>query len=175
MIIVFLIAISVSIDAFSLALLYGTKPFNCKDICKLSFLVGTFHFFMPLIGITIGNIIINYINLPISLTVFLIFTLIGIEMLKSTSENQKQKLDMMEHFLFAFTVSVDSFTVGLVLFKFTHHYLFASIIFFLSSFAFTYGGLMLGKKINQKLGIISTKIGGLILIMIGLFNFFHLF
>ena len=40
MLIIFIIAISLSMDAFSLALAYGTLNLNKKDIYKISITVG---------------------------------------------------------------------------------------------------------------------------------------
>ena len=52
---IFLIAVSLSMDAFSLALIYGTQGITKKDKVLLSLIVGIYHFIMPLIGVTIGN------------------------------------------------------------------------------------------------------------------------
>ena len=51
----FIIAISLSMDAFSLSLAYGTLDINKKEIITLSIIVGIYHFFMPLIGFFLGS------------------------------------------------------------------------------------------------------------------------
>ena len=56
-IIIFLIAISLSMDAFSLSLAYGIEGINPKNKIMLSFVVGIYHFIMPLIGLIFSNII----------------------------------------------------------------------------------------------------------------------
>ena len=48
--IVITIAISLSMDAFSLSLLYGTLNLEKKFIWKLSLIVSIYHFFMPILG-----------------------------------------------------------------------------------------------------------------------------
>ena len=59
----FFIAIGLSMDAFSLALAYGTLENNIKKEILLSITVGIFHFFMPLIGPIIGQqFLLQYIN-----------------------------------------------------------------------------------------------------------------
>ena len=68
---VIIIAISLSMDAFSLALAYGTLNLNKKDIYKLSLTVGVYHFIMPLLGLFLGSIILKYINNP-NIIVFII-------------------------------------------------------------------------------------------------------
>ena len=54
-----LIGISLSMDAFSLALLYGTYGLAKNEEITLSIIVGLFHFFMPLIGLFFGNMIFH--------------------------------------------------------------------------------------------------------------------
>lgn len=44
-------------DAFSLALIYGTQGITKKHKILLSLIVGIYHFIMPLIGVAIGTVI----------------------------------------------------------------------------------------------------------------------
>ena len=64
---ILLIAISLSMDAFSLALVYGLLIYSKKRKLLLSIIVGIYHFFMPLIGMLFGNILgkINIISLDL--------------------------------------------------------------------------------------------------------------
>ena len=55
--IIILIAISLSMDAFSLSLAYGMEGINNKNKLFLSLTVGIYHFIMPLIGLILSNII----------------------------------------------------------------------------------------------------------------------
>ncbi len=61
-ILIFIIAISLSMDAFSLSLAYGTINLNKKEINILSIIVGIYHFFMPILGMFIGTFITNFIH-----------------------------------------------------------------------------------------------------------------
>ena len=58
---IILIAISLSMDAFSLALIYGTQGIPKKHKLLLATIVGLYHLIMPLIGLTIGKYIENRI------------------------------------------------------------------------------------------------------------------
>ena len=49
--VVLLIGVSLSMDAFSLALIYGTYGLSRRNEIILSIIVGLFHFFMPLVGL----------------------------------------------------------------------------------------------------------------------------
>ena len=170
---VLLIGISLSMDAFSLAILYGTLQNEVRHNLVLSFLVGIFHFFMPLIGIYFGNIITKYIN-P-SYVTSIIFIFIGLSMIVDTFKEEKsiKILKFAEMFVFAFAVSVDSFSLGMGLNIFTKKYFLSSLCFSICSLIFTLLGLSLGNKISNKIGAVSTLIGGIILSSIGLIVLFH--
>lgn len=172
--VVVVIAISLSMDAFSLALAYGTLGLNKNDINLLSIIVGVYHFFMPLIGMYIGSWILKIIPIEPSLIVLIVLSVIGIQMLISSSSNEKEikMINFVEILSFGLAVSLDSFSVGLGLKTIYSNPIVCSIIFMSFSMLFTYIGLKLGKKINDKLGKISTKIGGLLLIVIGIIYMF---
>ena len=77
---IILIAVSLSMDTFSLALSVGTSLTKRKDILFLSLLVGVFHFFMPLLGNAFGNEIKHFFNINPNLLLFYLFIFIAIEM-----------------------------------------------------------------------------------------------
>ena len=72
---ILLIGISLSMDAFSLSLIYGMLGISEKNKIKLAIIVGIFHFFMPIIGNILGYFIsdISYINLDIVACVILLY------------------------------------------------------------------------------------------------------
>ena len=74
----FLIAVSLSMDAFSLSLIYGTYGLSKSSVNVLSLVVGVFHFFMPLLGLLFGSIIVKYFVFDLSFMVGIIFMIIGI-------------------------------------------------------------------------------------------------
>lgn len=169
-IMVLLIAISLSMDAFSLSLAYGTLNMEKKEIRLLSIIVGIYHFFMPILGMTIGKNIIKVLPISPSTLVFLVLLFIGIEMIMESFKQDRniKLLKFSELLIFGFAVSIDSFSVGLGLKVIYHNPYIASLIFMLSSFIFTYLGLILGKRINDLVGKISTLFGGITLIIIGI-------
>ena len=168
--IVLVIAVSLSMDAFSLSLAYGTLDLSKKNINKLSIIVGIYHFIMPLIGLFIGNAILKYFPINPNTIVTIVLIFIGFQMIIETFKNEEnlRVMSFSELLLFGLAVSIDSFSVGIGLNAINNNYLLCSIIFSISSFSFTYLGLILGKKINKLIGKASTLIGGLILIVIGI-------
>ncbi|MBR3198785.1 MAG: manganese efflux pump [Bacilli bacterium] len=168
-VLVVLMAVGLSMDAFSLSLAYGTLSINKKDKFLLSLITGTFHFFMPLLGMATGNIIFNFIKINSDILVFIILLFIGLEMIISSFKEKEIKLmKFSEFFLFALAVSIDSFSVGITLTKSIAGVFFSPVIFSFVSFLFTYIGLFIGNKIARLLGKIAPIIGGIILIGVGI-------
>ena len=166
----FLIGCSLSMDAFSLALLYGMQGISLRDSITLSIIVGIYHFVMPLLGSEIGSIVFSYIKVSSNLVVFLILLFIGLNLVKSSFENKEvvPKLSIYNYLLFGLAVSIDSFSVGNGLETITDMHIESSFIFMICSSIFTFIGLITGKKINQLFGKIATIIGGITLIIISI-------
>ena len=103
---IILIAVSLSMDTFSLALSVGTSLIKRKDILFLSSLVGVFHFFMPLLGNAFGNEIKQIFNINPNLLLFYLFMFIAIEMVIDLfSKSEKSfSLSLWQAILFAFSV-----------------------------------------------------------------------
>ena len=173
--IILTIAISLSMVAFSLALAYGTLNLEKKDIISTAIIVGIYHFFMPLLGNGVGNIILKLFPLNPSAIVFVVLVFIGIQMIIEGLKNAEEvkKLSFLEKILFGLAVSIDSFSVGIGLQSISKRTILCALTFSISSFVFTYIGLMFGKKINSKVGSISTIVGGIVLIILGIFYLFN--
>ena len=169
---VLLIGISLSMDAFSLALIYGIIGMNNKQKLILALIVAIYHFIMPLIGLTFGSFIdrISFINLDIIASIILIY--IGIDLIISNLKKENTlNITLLGFLMFGLSVSIDSLTVGIGLKAITNNFLLSSAIFSLSSFIFTYLGLILGNIIGKKIGTYSKIAGGIILIIIAIIMF----
>ena len=169
-----LIGISLSMDAFSLALLYGTYGLSKKDELMLSTIVGLFHFFMPLIGLLFGNVIFRYLVVDSNFVVGIIFGLLGIEMFISSFRNEEVKIliGFVPFLLFGLSVSIDSLTTGIGLSSISDNYLMVSSIFMFFSTFFTYLGLKLGGFLSDKFGKVATMFGGSLMIFLAFFYIF---
>lgn len=160
---IMLIAISISIDAFSLALAYGLMNIN-KTHIFISLLVGLFHFFMPLLGLLIGTYFIEKIAINPKYLISGIFILIIFEMIKSFFEKKENYiLNIYNILLFAFFVSLDSFSIGIGLNYITKNPIAACFVFTIFSAVFTFVGFNIGKYISNKIGDISKLVGILLL------------
>ena len=166
---ILLIGISLSMDAFSLALVYGMIGMPNKKKVALSLIVGAYHFFMPLIGLLLGIFIdnISFINLDIIAAIILIY--IGIDLIISNfKEEDTLSISKTGLLMFGLSVSIDSLTVGIGLKAITNSYFIASFVFSICSALFTYLGLVLGNIIGNKIGTYSKIVGGIILIIIAI-------
>lgn len=161
---IILLAISLSMDAFSLAILYGTLNLTKKDIYLLSFTVGVFHFIMP----NIGNLLGKILNINSNILVTIILSIISFQMIFNRKEEEIHVLKLKEKLAFSFAVSLDSFSVGILFNTITNNYILSSLIISFTSFIFTNIGLNIGKKVNEKLGKYSTIIGGVFLFILAL-------
>lgn len=167
---VIIIAISLSMDAFSLAIAYGMINLRKKDIITLSTIVGIYHFFMPILGMLIGKYIVKFIHIGEDIIMLVIFSIIGFNMIIESKKEQKflKCMKFGEMILFGLAVSIDSFSVGISLNTMKISFLTCSILFSFVSFIFTYLGLRLGKKLNCMIGRTATLIGGIMLILLGI-------
>lgn len=170
LLILLMIGISLSIDAFSVSTCIGMYNLSIKKTLNTSLTVGLFHFIMPILGVLLSNWInkILFINSNLILGIILILLSLQlfIEYLKPT--NKEIYLSFTGIILFAFGVSLDSFSIGLGLKAITNNLLLASTTFTICSFSFTFLGLTLGKYINKLFKKYSCLVGTIILFGLGI-------
>ncbi len=165
-----LIGFSLSMDTFSLAINIGTYNPPRKDNLIYSLIVGIFHFVLPIIGAYLGSYLINIISVKISTLLFFVFLFIGIEMFLSliSKEEKDLKLNSLNKLIYAFSVSLDSLTVGLILKSMGSIWILGPIIFATEALIFTYIGLTIGKLSYQKMGFKARIIGLAIIILLAI-------
>lgn len=155
-------------DAFSLAIAYGTNEIKKSKIILLSILVGFFHYFMPYLGSLIGYNLLFFLTKS-NYIVALVFFILAYEMYKSKDEEETGSLtNFLSLIIFAFTVSIDSFSVGLALGLEKNNLTSAFLIFSVVSATFTYIGLSLGNYLSTKYGKKAIYFGIGILILLGI-------
>ncbi len=170
LIVIFILAVGLSMDAFSLSLIYGTLNLKPRMQKLMSVMVGIFHFFMPLLGYKIGELILKVIKVDPDILVGIIFIILGIQMLLSLKKDEQIKIlvGTISIIFFAFTVSIDSFSIGIGFGVANTEMILPCIIFSLTSAIFTYMGVILGKKLSDHFGSITTLIGSIILLILGI-------
>ena len=127
---------------------------------------------MPLFGYILKNLFITKLTKSTNIISFIIFLILGIQMFITKEEEKeiKKLSSLLSMTLFSFTVSLDSFSIGIAISQ--DSIIIPIITFSIVSTFFTYIGLILGNKLKNIFGTITTKIGGLILIIL---SFYYLF
>ena len=158
------IGIGLSMDAFSLAVVYGTNDLEKKKCLILSIIVGIFHFIMPNLGSVLSNKLLTNFATYGNIITGIVFFILGIQMILSLNDEEKTTdlSNYLEIIMFAIAVSIDSFTVGMALSLEKQNIVLGGLIFSLVSSIFTLTGLFLGKYLS-KCGKVSKIIGIIIL------------
>lgn len=157
---IILIAVSLSIDAFSLSLAYGLMNYSKRKILYVSTVVGVFHFIMPLLGFKVGKLILKIIAVNPKIILLVMFSIVILEMIKGLKEEAtKKSLDILGSIIFALLVSIDSFSVGIGMSHLIDNIFLSALTFSLSSFVFTILGFYLGKYFSLKIKKYSKLLG----------------
>ena len=148
-------------DAFALSISYGILNLKKRVIVITSIIVGLFHFFMPLLGSICGDLLFEYISIKPKYVIFVVFLLLSIDMLINYFEKEPKlsNLNVLGIVFFAFSVSLDSFSIGLGL-----KYIYNDLLFCLLSFCIISGfvtlvGFIFGRYLSKNIGKYSFLIG----------------
>ncbi|MBE6801128.1 MAG: manganese efflux pump [Ruminococcaceae bacterium] len=175
---IILLAISLSMDAFAVALCKGLalKKIDLKSCAIVGLWFGAFQGLMPLLGYLLGSTFADKINSIDHWIAFVLLALIGGNMIKESfdkdEENVNCSLGAKAMLVMAIATSIDALAVG-VSFAFTDFEpdwfvyiaftLIGIITFSLSSIGVKIGNIF-GTKYKSK----AEFAGGLILILLGL-------
>lgn len=171
MITLIIMAFAVGMDAFSISLGMGIYHIRLKQIFLIGLSVGFFHVLMPLIGIITGNLISGTFG---AITMYIgggLLMIMGIQMIVFCFRKDENAVILPVGWgllLFSLLVSVDSFSAGLSLGMFGVRTFFAVLCFGLVAILLTWSGLLIGRKVQNMLGIYSELLGGAILIVFGI-------
>lgn len=163
-------------DAFSIALSIGTTHLSKNRFTLIPIVVSIMHFVMPLIGLFLGNQILSVININPKIIMTIILLYLAFVMYKDRKNDKVTQINsLLSIFLFAFSVSIDSFSVGIGLRALTDKIIIPPIIFSLCAGTITYMGLILGKYSQKVWKEKASLIGIILLILISIVNICKLF
>lgn len=163
-----LVAIALSMDAFSVAISIGITPNEIKKKILFIILVGCCHYFFPWVGMGLGKRFLNTFILNGERVLGLILIILAIEMIyEYYHENGKLNLNYGSVFIMAITVSIDSFMTGIGLYSIQSNIILVLLTFSITSMIFSLIGIFLGKLLNKIVGKYSEIIGILILVVLG--------
>ena len=129
---------------------------------------------MPIIGNILGLKLIQIFNLASNVILGLILIILGINLFIHYFKDEELNINLsfLGILLFALSVSIDSFSVGLGISNITSNYILASFVFAFCSFSFTYMGLIIGKYSNNYLGKYASILGIILLLFLGIYHLF---
>ncbi|WP_416147775.1 manganese efflux pump MntP family protein [Salipaludibacillus sp. HK11] len=165
-----IMAIALSIDAFSISIGLGLLGIKYRRMALIGLTVGVFHAAMPLFGMLIGRILSQYMGTVAFFIGGSGLVILGVQMVLSSFRYEQSLIFSprgLGLLIFAVSVSIDSFSAGLSLgmIGLKTGVTVASIA--IVSTCFTWAGLVVGKKVGPLVGKRSEWIGGLVLIYFG--------
>lgn len=171
---VIILAFALSMDAFAVSIGIGVKKsrFDYLLAFKVGLFFGFFQAFMPLIGYLASVGLGSFIESIDHWVAFFLLSIIGGKMLyESFGENTEDEISIITNkilLILAIATSVDAMAAGFTL-NLMHLNPFVSMILIgVITFIFSFLGVYLGTKGGSFLEDKAEKIGGVILILIGL-------
>ncbi|MFN7252083.1 MAG: manganese efflux pump MntP family protein [Anaerobacillus sp.] len=168
-----IMAFALGMDAFSLAIGMGMLGLRYKHIFKIGITIGAFHVIMPFLGIVIGKFLTQYFGFLAIMIGGALLIILGLQMLYSAlfSDEYNEKILQPQGIgllLFALSVSVDSFSVGLSLGMIGAKTVITLLSFGFMSMTLSWLGLIIGKKVQGYIGVYGELLGGFILLGFGI-------
>ncbi|WP_339148071.1 MULTISPECIES: manganese efflux pump MntP family protein [unclassified Sutcliffiella] len=166
-----LMAIALGMDAFSVGLGMGMIKLRLRQIFYIGVTIGIFHIVMPLGGMVIGKVLSEEFGSIATLIGGLLLVMLGLQMMFSSFKNEEGPMISPVGaglFIFALSVSLDSFSVGLSLGIYGARTMLTILLFGAVSMLLTWMGLIFGRKLQGWLGSYSEALGGSILLGFGI-------
>ena len=169
-----LIAVGVSMDAFSVSVCKGltTKRFSLRMALACGLWFGLFQALMPAIGYFLGSQFAHFVESVDHWIAFGLLSLIGANMIREAfseeGTTQDSSLDFKTMLLLAVATSVDALAVG-ISFACIDVELWSSVVVIgVTTFVFSVFGVRIGNAFGAKFKKNAEAFGGIILILIGL-------
>lgn len=172
MLTILVMAVALGMDAFSLGIGIGLKGIRRRDVARLSTIIAMFHVVMPLGGMLMGQYVSTLLGGIATSAAGALLLLLGGHMVYSSLRGES--VDSIDHrtvwgmLVFSFSVSIDSFSVGVSLGMFSSHLFVTVMLFGLIGGLMSVMGLMLGRHVSRSLGGYGEALGGVILFGFGL-------
>ncbi|SFG22994.1 manganese efflux pump MntP family protein [Sporolactobacillus nakayamae] len=171
-------AVALGMDAFSVCMGMGMTVFRLRKAAWAGMWIGLFHMLMPLIGMTLGQLLSAQLGGITEMAGGLLLLVIGIQMILSLVGKNRSRFETayssdVSLLLFALSVSVDSFSVGLSMGLFGAKILVAILMFGFTSMSMAWFGFYIGRKTGNYFGRYGEALGGIILFTLGLKLLLH--
>jgi putative Mn2+ efflux pump MntP len=171
---IFLLAIGLGIDAFSVAIGIGAvnRKKSWAPVLRLSLAFGCFQFVMPLIGWLAGSTVVSLIDNFDHWIAFALLAVVGGKMIwegfeKESGEEKADQTRGWPLLILSIATSIDALAVGFSFSLLKTPILFPALIIGVVCFAMTAVGMIFGKGLARIFGKKVEILGGLVLIAIG--------
>ena len=173
---IFLIAVSLALDAFAVSVSSGIAipGFGWKQAVKMGLWFGTFQFAMPLAGWLLGSSVSGYIEAVDHWVAFGLLALIGGRMawgaVRGGGDEEEAPADLSAKrlCLLAVATSIDALAVGVSMAFMRVDVLFSAIIIGIVAFVLSVVGGLAGLRLGSLFQQRAELVGGLVLIGIGI-------
>ena len=170
------IGIGLSMDACAVSLAKGMsldKSKIKKYAFILAFAFGFFQWLMPTIGYFAGSHFANYIQSVDHWIAFLLFRLIGINMLHEGKEEKEgttkiHSIAFKDVLLLAIATSIDALAVGVSFAFLKVNLVMATVTIGITTFVLSFICVLCGKKLGSLFEKYAEFLGGTILIILGI-------
>ena len=173
---IFLIAVSLALDAFAVSVSSGISipGFGPRQAVKMGLWFGTFQFLMPLLGWLLGSSVSQYIEAVDHWVAFGLLAVIGGKMAweslrRGCGEEDEAPPDLSARRLcvLAIATSIDALAVGIT-FAFLHVQIVPAITFIgVTTFILSVIGVKIGNLFGAKYKSYAEIAGGIVLILLG--------
>ncbi|KFN03228.1 manganese efflux pump [Bacillus clarus] len=165
-----IMAFALGMDAFSVSLGMGMMRLKIRQILYIGMTIGIFHIIMPFIGMILGRFLSERFGHIANVSGAILLIGLGFYIVYSSIlENDETRSTPagIGLFIFAFGVSIDSFSVGLSLGIYGAQMIITILLFGLISMLLAWIGLLIGRHAKGMLGTYGEVIGGIILVGFG--------
>ncbi|WP_026672793.1 manganese efflux pump MntP [Alkalihalobacterium bogoriense] len=167
----FIMATALGMDAFSIALGMGMAGLRLRQIFRIGVTIGAFHVIMPLLGIMVGRLISAHFGMLATMIGGGLLLFLGLQMIISSIREEQESVAATRGFglfVFALSVSIDSFSAGLSLGVLGAKTVITVMAFGLMSMILSWIGLVAGSKFKGMIGSYGELLGGCILLGFGI-------
>lgn len=176
MIEIFLIAVSLALDAFAVSVSSGISipGFGGRQAVKMGLWFGGFQFGMPLIGWLLGTSVSQYIEAVDHWVAFALLAVIGGRMVWGAlrqgagEEEAPSDLSAKRLCLLAIATSIDALAVGVSMAFMRVPVLLSAVVIGLVAFVLSVVGGLAGKRLGAFFQRRAELVGGLVLVCIGI-------
>ena len=170
---VIIISLSLSMDAFAISICKGLsmKRIYWKKASIIALYFGIFQTLMPVLGYFFGRSFTDLVSFVDHWIAFVLLAIIGVDMIKSTFDNEKEKqndrVDFKTMIILAIATSIDALAVGITFAFLKVKLIYAVCSIGIITFALSLFGVKIGNKFGDKFQNKAELFGGIVLILIG--------